>query len=345
MQTQQKTRPIQNNPKISVILPFFNAEDTLKRAIRSITNQTYQDFECILINNNSTDNSPSIASSLAKEDSRIKIIEESEQGIVFASNSGFQQAKGEFIARMDADDEALPERLKLQAEFLEKHPEFVAVGGLVEYKSDFHSFRGFKKYVDWVNSVISYEQIKTNRFIDSPIVNPSAMWRRETGEQHGMYKNGDFPEDYEMWLRWLEAGVKISKVPKYVLKWHDSKKRLTRNHSIYSDDAFYQIKTFYLYRWLEKNNPFHPHVTIWGASKISRKRAQLLKKYGIIIDAYIDTKNTRQIGKPLYHYKKIDEAGKYFILVYVRQWYAKEQIKNFLQTRKYKEGEHFLFVS
>ena len=160
-----------------------------------------------------------------------------------------------------------------------------------------------------------------------------------------MYKNGDFPEDYEMWLRWLEAGVKISKVPKYVLKWHDSKKRLTRNHSIYSDDAFYQIKTFYLYRWLEKNNPFHPHVTIWGASKISRKRAQLLKKYGIIIDAYIDTKNTRQIGKPLYYYKDIGKAGKYFILVYVRQWHAKEQIKNFLQTRKYKEGEHFLFVS
>jgi len=317
----------------------------LERAISSITNQTYPDFECILINNNSTDNSPKIASTLAKADSKIKTIEESKQGVVHASNAGFYQAAGEFIARIDADDEAHPERLKLQAEFLEQHPDFGAVGGLVEYKSDFHNFTGFKKYVSWVNSVISYEQIKINRFIDSPIVNPSAMWRKETGKKHGMYKNGDFPEDYEMWLRWLEAGVKISKVPKHVLKWHDSKNRLTRNYSVYSDDAFYRIKTFYLSRWLEKNNPFHPHVTVWGASKISRKRAQLLEKYGITIDAYIDTKTTRQIDKPLYYYKDIDKAGKNFILVYVRQWHAKEQIKNFLHTRNYKEGEHFLFVS
>ena len=317
----------------------------MERAIKSIINQTYQDFECILIDNNSTDNSYAIATTLAKEDNRITITEESRQGVVFASNTGFQLAKGEFIARMDADDDAHPERLRLQAEFLEQYTEFGAVGGLVEYKSDFQSFTGFNKYVNWVNSVITYEQIKINRFIDSPIVNPSAMWRRETGKKHGMYKSGDFPEDYEMWLRWLEEGVKISKVPSYVLKWHDSKNRLTRNHSIYSDNAFYRIKTFYLSKWLEKNNPFYPNAVIWGASKTSRKRAALLESYGIKIDAYIDTKRTRQIGKPLIYYKNIEEPGKYFILVYVRQWHAKEQIKNFLHTKKYKEGEHFLFVS
>ena len=182
----------------------------MERAIRSITNQTYQDFECILINNNSTDNSLSIASSLAKADTRLKITEESRQGVVFASNKGFQKACGEYIARMDADDESHPERLTLQEAFLEQNPEFSAVGGLVEYNSNFQSFRGFKRYVNWVNSVLSYEQIKTSRFIDSPIVNPSAMWRKETGEKHGMYKSGNFPEDYEMWLRWLEEGVKIS---------------------------------------------------------------------------------------------------------------------------------------
>ena len=317
----------------------------MERAIRSIINQTHQDFECILIDNNSTDKSYAIANSLATEDNRITITEESRQGVVFASNTGFQQAKGEFAARMDADDEAHPERLKLQAEFLEQHPEIGAVGGFVEYHSGSHNFSGFKKYVNWVNSVITYEQIKINRFIDSPIVNPSAMWRKETAKKHGMYKSGNFPEDYEMWLRWLEKGVKISKVPSYVLKWNDSKNRLTRNHSIYSDDAFYHIKTFYLSKWLEKNNPFHPNVVIWGASKISRKRAALLENYGIKIDAYIDTNISRQIGKPLIYYKDIETPGKYFILIYIRQWHAKEQIKNFLHTKKYKEGKHFLFVS
>jgi len=282
---------------------------------------------------------------MAEADSRIKITEESKQGVVYASNYGFQQAKGEFIARMDADDEALPERLKLQETFLKQNPGYGAVGGLVEYKDEFYSFKGFKKYVSWVNSVISYEQIKTNRFIDSPIVNPTAMWRKETAKKHGMYRPGNFPEDYEMWLRWLKKGVKISKVPHYILKWHDSPTRLTRTQPIYSDDAFYQIKTLYLSNWLEKNNPFHPNVTIWGASKISRKRAQLLEKHGITIDGYIDTKITRQIDKPLYHYKEIDEAGKNFILVYIRQWHAKEQIRDFLHALNFKEGKHFLFVS
>lgn len=246
---------------------------------------------------------------------------------------------------MDADDEAHPERLKLQEAFLEQNPEFGAVGGLVEYVSKSDSFKGFKKYVNWVNSVISYEQIKTNRFIDLPIVNPTAMWRKETGEKHGIYEAGNFPEDYEMWLRWIGKGVKISKVPHYVLKWHDSENRLTRTHSNYSDDAFYRIKTFYLSQWLKQHNPFHPRVLIWGASKISRKRAKLLEKYGITIDAYIDTKTTRQVDKPLRYYKDIDEAGRYFILVYIRQWHAKKEIRSFLNSRNYEEGKNYLFVS
>jgi hypothetical protein len=148
-----------------------------------------------------------------------------------------------------------------------------------------------------------------------------------------------------MWLRWLKNGVKISKVPQYILKWHDSPTRLTRTHSIYSDEAFYDIKTAYLADWLKQYNPFHPHVTIWGASKISRKRAALLEKYGIKIDGYIDIKTTRQLDKPLFYYRQIKPAGTQFILIYVRQWYAKEKIKNFLHSLDYSEGKNFLFIS
>ena len=99
-------------PKVSVILPFFNAEQTLNRAIESIANQSYSNFECILIDNNSTDKSNSIAKEWVTKDNRFILTTEEKQGVVFASNKGFEIAQGKYIARMDADDFASPQDFK-----------------------------------------------------------------------------------------------------------------------------------------------------------------------------------------------------------------------------------------
>jgi glycosyltransferase involved in cell wall biosynthesis len=333
------------NPKVSVIIPFYNAEETLHRAIESIYSQTFQDFECILVNNNSTDKSMKIAQSWEEKDTKFRVYEESRQGVAFASNKGAKTAQGIYIARMDADDQAYPNRLKLQAEFLDSNPDFGAVGGLVKYCADEKQLEGLKKYVDWVNSLVNYEDISNGRFVDAPIINPSSMWRKETGEQHGLYKSGNFPEDYEMWLRWLAQGVKIGKVNKYIIKWIDSEHRLTRTHPIYSDEAFYNIKSYYLAKWLSNHNKHHPFVMIWGASKISRRRAELLKAYGIKIQGYIDIKMTRQINEDIIYYKNLPDFNSCFILVYVRQWEAKKKIISFLDSIGYENGKNYLLVS
>jgi len=176
-------------------------------------------------------------------------------------------------------------------------------------------------------------------------VNPTAMWRRETMEFHGLYLSGDFPEDYEMWLRWLDHGVRIAKVPEVVLDWHDSKGRLTRTHPIYSDRAFYEIKSKYLALWLKANNPYHPGVWIWGASRISRRRARILEQHGVRIDTYIDTKKSRQLDRELIYYEDLPGAGKGFILTYIRQMDNRERIQAFLGERGYVEGRDYLLVS
>lgn len=332
-------------PKVSVVIPIYNASKTLDSAIKSIASQTFINFECILVDNNSTDKSIEIARKWAQKDKRFRITGEPRQGVAFASNKGFIEAAGEYLARMDADDYAFPGRLKLQSEFLDYNNEYGAVSGLVEYIPYSRNVKGFRKYVDWVNSVRSFTEIKNQRFIDSPVINPTAMWRKEIGENLGHYKNGDFPEDYEMWLRWLENGVKISKIPEYLLKWVDSENRLTRSHPIYRDEAFYKIKTHYLVNWLASNNPHHPDVWIWGASKISRNRARLLEEYGIQIKGFIDTKITRQINENLIHYTNIPTREDIFLLIYVRQWDAKEKIKKFLEDKGFKEGIEYLFIS
>ena len=331
--------------KVSVILPFYNASDTLNPALRSVAEQEFQDYECIMVNNNSSDGSKEIASQWERRDKRFKLVEETRQGVMFASNRGCELASGSYIARMDADDVARPGRLKKQVDFLDAFPDYGAVAGLVEHVGDPETTGGFRRFVEWSNSLISYEDIFRRRFIEAPIVNPTAMWRRETMEEHGLYLAGDFPEDYEMWLRWLDRGVKIAKVPEIVLEWHDSPGRLTRTHPIYSDRAFYRIKSSYLARWLRANNPHHPHVAIWGASRISRRRASLLEDLGISITTYIDTKKSRQLDRAVIYYDDLPKSGSMFILTYIRQMDNREKIQAFLEERGYVEGRDYLLIS
>ena len=334
-----------NHPKVSVVLPFYNAEKTLHRAVESIYEQEFADFECLLVDNNSTDGSGEIAKKWTGRDRRFKLVKESRQGVMFASNRGAEQSLGEYVARMDADDWAYPERLALQVEFLNLNPEYGAVAGCVRHVGEPQQTEGFRRFVDWSNSLTTYEEISSRRFIEAPIVNPTAMWRRVTMEKHGMYLNGDFPEDYEMWLRWLDQGVKIAKLPEVLLDWHDSEQRLTRTDPIYSDKSFYEIKSRYLAKWLEEHNPFHPNVAIWGASRISRRRARILEQHGVRIHTYIDTKSSRQIEKKVIYYKDLPEAGSYFVLTYIRQMNNRERIQEFLEGRGYVDGVNYLLVS
>ncbi len=328
-----------------MILPFYNAGDTIERAIKSISRQTFEFFECILIDNNSVDKSPSIAENVTKTDSRFKLVKEKKQGVVHASNKGCLVANGKYIARMDADDEAHPQRLEKQLDFLEKNLQFDAVASRAEYIPHQQNTRGFQGYVVWSNHLLSYDKISLNRFVEMPIINPTAMWRAGSAKKFGLYNEGDFPEDYELWLRWLDKGAKIAKLPDYLLKWHDSAERLTRTSPVYSTEAFYRIKAFYLYQWLEKNNPYHPEILVWGASRISRKRVEMLEKHGAKVKAFIDTNTTRQTGRKIIHYKEIPPPSVAFIVTYITHKDIREKIRDFLHKKGYNEGAHFLVAS
>lgn len=331
--------------KASVILPFYNAEQTIDRAIKSIAEQSYTDFECILIDNNSTDQSSSIAKKWTEKDSRFIVTAEEKQGVAFASNKGFEIAKGKYIARMDADDVAYSTRLQSQIDFLDNHSDYGAVAGLVEYIPHSEYTNGFKRYVNWSNSIITYDDLLKKQFVEMPLVNPTTMWRKNVADKIGMYCDGNFPEDYEMWLRWLSKGIKIAKIPEVVLKWYDSEERLTRTNPIYSNESFFNIKTKYLAEWLKKNNPFHPNVVVWGASKNSRKRAKPLYDNGIEIAYYIDIKMRTSLDRGVVQYKNIPTSDEIFILVYMKQEDARNEIQSFLKSRGFVEGKNYLLVS
>lgn len=326
-------------PEISVILPFFNAQHTLARSIESILQQSYPHFELLLIDNNSSDSSLRIATEFGQSDPRIKIMTETQQGVTHAMNTGLQHARGQFIARMDADDTAHPLRLEKQIEFLRQNPEIDVIGSEVNYITHLEKYEGFKRYVEWSNSFHSPEEIARRRFIEIPLINPTIFFRRRIYDELGPCRNGDFPEDYELQLRWLDAGIKLAKIPERLHNWHDYPTRLTRTDSRYSNLAFFKIKAHYFRKWSERHNPFHPHIYVWGGGRKSRQYAQLLQNEGLIISKVIDINPNK---KNTLFYLNLPTPGSFFVASLVTNQGAGEQIKAFLLARNYTEGKDFL---
>jgi hypothetical protein len=173
------------------------------------------------------------------------------------------------------------------------------------------------------------------------------MFRRELVDRWGGYRDGDFPEDYELWLRWLEAGVRMEKLTEFLLVWNDSPTRLSRCDRRYDEEAFYRLKARYLARWLAAHNPHHPAVIVWGAGRISRKRARHLVDRGVTIVAYVDidpNKVGRSIaGRPVLHPVELPAPGKAFVVSYVSTSDAREEIEANLLARGYQAGrDHIL---
>lgn len=181
-------------PLISVIMPAYNAEKFIKQAIDSILNQTFKDFEFLIINDGSVDNTKMIIEDYVKCDARVKLInQERNQGIVAALNVGLKQALGKYIARMDSDDIARPDRFALQVNFLEKHPEMAIVGG------GYAPFSTDSKRSDIFHVAGSLE-IAWRFLSNTQFCHPTVMFRKELINDCGLYPPQE-AEDYAYFSR------------------------------------------------------------------------------------------------------------------------------------------------
>lgn len=332
---------------ISVILPFYNSEETLHDAVVSILNQSFIDFECILVDDGSVDNSTLIAEQLVKKDTRVRLIKTGHLGIVNALNTGISESVGEFIARMDSDDISYPERLIKQYDFMIANPDVGLVSSKVEFSGYGSLSEGYKQYVDSLNSIISSEDIIFNQFVESPVAHPTVMFRRELVDKYGFYKNGDFPEDYELWLRFLSNGVRFEKIPEVLLNWHDYSGRLSRSDKRYSIENFFRCKSVYLCEWLKKNNRLYPEIVVWGAGRKSRKYSRFLEELGIRIKYYIDVDpaKCKNSNDKVIFYKNLKAKEDIFIVPFVLNRGASNQIRSYLLDLGFLEGKNFIMAA
>ncbi len=344
---------------ISVLLPVRNAAATLPAALDSLLAQTHAEFEVLCLDDGSNDacsnidapdpGTQALLETYIRRDRRIRLFFLPCNGIVQALNHGLQHARGRFIARMDADDVCHPQRLERQAAYLGGHPDIGLVACRAAFGGNPDQAGGYKRHLDWTNTLLTHGQIALGRFRESPLVHPTVMFRSEAVQRHGAYADGPFPEDYELWLRWLDAGVRMAKLPEVLYTWNDPPLRLSRTHPHYDVNAFYRIKARYLAQWLATNNPLHPDVLVMGAGRITRRRAEMLLRHGVKITAWADI-DPRKVGKTVagravIHRDDIPPPGNQFILSYVAGHGAAEDITAFLTARQHVPGRDFLLAA
>lgn len=330
-------------PLISVLIPVHNAARTVKAAIQSILEQTLGSIEVIVVDDGSTDQTLGIVENI--RDSRLKIVSKHHQGVADAANLGLDHCQSEWIARMDADDISLPDRL-------ERQMELIAHGGLDVVASqvkivgpDGLEVPGMRRYQNWINQeTLTSEDILAFRFVELPVVNPTILARRSF---FGLgYRSGDFPEDYDLFLRAAHAGFRFGKVAKVLLHWNDHSERLTRRHENYSHEAFDRCRRFHL---LKGPLAGCKQVDLWGVGQTGKNWMQWMGKENIRIRNAYDI-SPRRIGETIHGclVRPIDDLAKPDgtpLLIAVGKQGAGELIRPVLVGSGYRCGDDAWFVA
>ncbi len=335
---------------ISVIMPVRNAGIYLREAVASILNQKDVNLELILVDDHSVDNAIEKLPAELTQDHRFKLVPSAGHGVVAAMKTGYKLSQGMYIARMDADDIALPERLFKQLNYLQQSPEIGIAGGQIKIISDTGVEEGFLLYEKWLNLLCLPEDIERELFIESPIPNPTAFFRRECYELLNGYHDSEWAEDYDIWLRAHAAGIKMGKPEGVILHWREHEKRLTHCDKRYNNKLFMKAKAYYLARshcYLKQRK-----AIIWGTGPTGVYFHDILTEQNVEIIAFIEV-NPRRIGGvkrglPVIHSNEITEytrSNKALIIGAVGARGAREKIRQALLDMGKEEGTDFLFAA
>ncbi len=279
---------------ISILMPLKNDETHISQTIDSIIGQTYKNWELLIIDDYSTDNSLAIVKKIAKSDLRIKYYKNNNPGIIPALKLALSNSQGQFITRMDSDDLMAPLKLELLRNLLMQYGTGYITTGLVEYFSDFILQNGFIKYQNWLNNLTLHENNFNDLFKECPIASPCwLIYKTDLISMDGL-KDIIYPEDYDFCFKLYKNNFKIKSVKKTIHFWRDHPTRASRNCSNYKDQSFYALKIKYIREFFPRKN-----YVIWGAGTKGKKLAKYL------IDQKINftwvTNNPNKITKNIYN--------------------------------------------
>jgi len=347
-------------PRVAVLLPARDAAATVRAAAVSILRGTFRDLALVAVDDGSSDGTGEELIRLAARDRRVWVLHTGgapwppagegaggrPTGICAALNRALAATDAELVARMDADDVAWPERLARQVEALDADPSLTAVGSRVRLFPRALVRDGMRRYVAWLNGLTTPALVARDLFVEAPLVHPSAVVRRAALEAAGGWRDGPFPEDYDLWLRLAAAGGRLSNVPRTLLDWRESGARLTRTDPRYALARHVALKCAAL-----AAGPLQgvAEVALWGAGQTGKAFADALAAVGVRVALFLEV-DRRKIGRtvrgaPVRSYEEARAVRGLPLLVAVGAPGARELIRAELLKQGFEELRDFRCVA
>lgn len=324
---------------VSVVFPVGPGVARAGDALADLLAQTYPDLEILAVLNGCL---PEVREEFrAERDERLRVIDLGDEGCLLdALEVAVTASRGKWLARMDSDDRCAPERLARQVELLEE--------GACEVASCRITLRGalgdgMQRYVDWVNGLDRPECVAQQRFVESPVVQPTVVMAKSLFLEAGGYRRNGFAEDYDLWLRLLEGGARFGKVREALYQWYDRAERLTRSDPRFAHQTMLTLKAEALSRLPAV---VARGVAIAGAGPTGKRLGRALKERGIRVRGFFEA-NPKQIGgrcqgRPVAGPEEFGHRWRRAVLLgAVGSPGGREKVRNLAREAGYHEGVDF----
>jgi glycosyltransferase involved in cell wall biosynthesis len=333
-------------PPVSVLLPVRDGAAHLDEAARSLEAQSFGDFEVLAVDDGSTDATPEILLAWQARDTRVRVLRQERLGIVAALERARREARGAYLARMDADDVCAPERFRAQHDVMTSAPGLALCGCGVRYFPQAEVREGAARYERWINACVAPDDIARNVFVECPVAHPTFFMRADAVASVGGYRDAGWAEDYDLLLRLWVAGERVGKVADRLLCWRLGPGRLSGTDARYSPEAFLACKVHYLRRTLLAGRR---GIVTWGAGPVGKSAARALRATGTEVVAFVEI-DPRKVGKRIHGAPVlgVDEALRIegpLHLAAVGQAGARDRIRTLMEGAGWRELEDFLAIA
>lgn len=339
------TSPAADTPLVSVLLPAWNAADTLPACLRSLRRQTEPRWECVLADDGSNDDTVAIARAAARDDPRIRVLALPHRGLVATLNAALDDCRAPLVARMDADDLMHRERLAAQLALLEREPRLAAAGCHVRLFPRARLGAGLRAYERWLRSIDSPRRVREDALVESPVAHPTLILRAGVLRAHG-YRDMGWAEDHDLLLRLLAAGHEVGVVPRRLLAWREHPRRLTHTADAYRIERFTACKAHFLASGFLAGSDTY---VLWGYGHTGRALRRALLAHGKrpshVVELHPGRLGQTIHGAPVIPPEALPALRPPKLLASVAGSEARSQIRTALRTWGFTELHDFVCVA